>query len=293
MSNTSIKTQRLTDHVLQIRIPTPTLPPSFETNTYIIHDSGEALWVDAGTIDTKLLDEALLVVENLHITNIIGYAASHYHRDHTHGLPYLQSRIDAPIYVHQDDFTEAEREMSTTPFPHARVSQMPQSISVGQVTVDIEHAPGHTKGHVHFLVRPDNVILVGDHLAGDGSVWIGPPDGHMASYFRALDAIALSGCTIAGPGHGQALPDAAKAARTLRSRREAREAEVLSAIHNGSKSPEELVALLYHNTIPDGARLVAAKTMEAHLIHLTEQGLAKRVTLQSDAHSPRYEGTNE
>lgn len=274
----SIHVHRVTSHVVQICIPTPTLPPSFETNTYIVHEGSAALWIDAGTEDTTLLDQALAVLESLHVTRVIGVIATHYHRDHTHGIPYIHRKTDAPVYVHPADMDAAATEMRNTPFGLPPLRPVLPVYQLSQVRVEIAHAPGHTQGHIHLAIYPDSVIIVGDHLAGAGSVWIGPPDGHMGDYYKALDTIAASALQLAGPGHGPVLKDAVTAAKALKLRREDREQQILGLIQATAMTADEIVEHVYADTVAPSARWAAVRTVEAHLQHLVELGSAQPVS---------------
>lgn len=264
--------KQLSEHVLQIGVPTPTLPPSYETNTYVIHHDTEAILVDAGSQDEDVLDQVVSMVraQNIHCVRVL--LATHYHRDHIQGLPYLQEQYHCPIHIHAADLQNAQAEWNRPcdAFP------MEASYSLAGLAVQVEHHPGHTHGHVHILIPEDGVILVGDHLAGDGSVWIGPPDGHMASYYQALSAIASSECQIAGPGHGASLDSAARAAQTLLTRRQQRELEIFRLVQSEPKTKSEIVQTLYSGAIPEAAMWVAVKTVQAHLQHLLEQRQIQR-----------------
>lgn len=276
----------VSNHVIQLRIPTPTLPPSYETNSYIIHDEQHALWVDAGTSDTRLLDAALRVLEDIPATRVIGLVATHYHRDHTHGLPYLQARSRAPIFIHPADLKAARAELSTVSEATLELVPVPRTFEVGGLTVSVEHHPGHTRGHVHILIPDDSVILVGDHLAGDGSVWIGPPDGDMGLYYDALDSIVRSHFETAGPGHGTVLADAAAAASALKQRRLMREEQIFKLASSGPVTVNQILAQLYTGTIPDSALWVARRTITAHLEHLIHLG---RIETTESTTEPAYQ----
>ncbi len=156
--------------------------------------------------------------------------------------------------------------------PKEQLRLLPPSLTIGSVTVTIEHLPGHTHGHVHMHIQPDDVLLVGDHLAGEGSVWIGPPDGHLDDYLAALDAIIASGAQIAAPGHGDPLAPAADAALRLKSHRLAREAQIIECLRDNAQSQNDLVATLYGGTIPDEAMWVARRTVQGHLQRLIGLG---------------------
>jgi len=286
---------RLSPHVLQIAVPTPTLPPSFSTNTYLIHAGRDGILVDAGSADTDLLAAVEAIVDGTGVTNVVALVATHWHRDHVVGLPHLHQTLGAPIHIHPVDLSKAAAEMQVAA---NELLATPSAFLLHDVAVTVQHAPGHTHGHIHVCVQPDGVILVGDHLAGDGSVWIGPPDGHMADYFRALDAIAASACAIAGPGHGQALMNAADAAHVLKERRLRRETEIYERIAQAPVTLAQLVAEMYRGTIADEALWVAKKTVQAHIAHLMDHA---RITCTYDdsiksfryAHTPSASAPGE
>ncbi|MCL6600481.1 MAG: MBL fold metallo-hydrolase [Alicyclobacillus macrosporangiidus] len=263
---------RIAPHVFQCPVPAPTLPPAFSTNTYLIAKDGEGVVVDNGTDDPDAIQALLDTIRSAGVRRVTALIATHHHRDHTSGLPALHRAFQAPVYIHPLDRTRLTWPAADT----AALEDAPPALSCAGIALHLRHCPGHTHGHLHVEIPGEDVILVGDHLAGQGSVWIGPPDGHMASYFRALDAIAASGCRIAGPGHGPVLKDAAAAARQLKERREGREAEVLNLLAERPRTLGEIVGAIYGDTVPPGVRLAARRTVQAHLQHLLSCGLAKR-----------------
>ncbi|MCL6516640.1 MBL fold metallo-hydrolase [Alicyclobacillus sp.] len=273
MPTPQLPVTRLSPHVHQISVPTSTLPPAVATNTYVICKDGEGVLVDAGTSEEASLEALRSILADLGVRRVVALIATHHHRDHTAGLPALHRTLDANVLMHPLD----QARLSWSPEDRAALAPPPPALHVAGVTLFIRHHPGHTPGHVHVEIPDEGVILVGDHLAGEGSVWIGPPDGHMASYYRALDAIADSPCRIAGPGHGPALMDAAAAARALKARRQGREREILAHLARRPGTVEDLARALYEGTIPEGARTAAVRTVEGHLQHLVELGQVERI----------------
>ncbi len=78
------------------------------------------------------------------------------------------------------------------------------TVSVGDLTLDVIHCPGHTPGHVVFYHAPSKLAIVGDVLF-QGS--IGRTDFPMGNHQDLLDAITrklwpLGGDTTFLPGHG-------------------------------------------------------------------------------------------
>jgi glyoxylase-like metal-dependent hydrolase (beta-lactamase superfamily II) len=79
------------------------------------------------------------------------------------------------------------------------------TVTVGDLTLDVIHCPGHTPGHVVFHHAPSKLAIVGDVLF-QGS--IGRTDFPMGNHQDLIDAITgklwpLGGETAFVPGHGQ------------------------------------------------------------------------------------------
>jgi glyoxylase-like metal-dependent hydrolase (beta-lactamase superfamily II) len=79
------------------------------------------------------------------------------------------------------------------------------TVTVGDLTLDVYHCPGHTPGHVVFHHAPSKLAIVGDVIF-QGS--IGRTDFPMGNHQDLLDAITgklwpLGGDTVFVPGHGQ------------------------------------------------------------------------------------------
>ena len=79
-------------------------------------------------------------------------------------------------------------------------------MTVGNLTLDVYHCPGHTPGHVVFHHRESKLAIVGDVLF-EGS--IGRTDFPMGNHQDLIDAITqklwpLGDDTTFIPGHGRA-----------------------------------------------------------------------------------------
>lgn len=79
------------------------------------------------------------------------------------------------------------------------------TVTVGNLLLDVYHCPGHTPGHVVFHHAPSKLAIVGDVIF-QGS--IGRTDFPMGNHQDLIDAITgklwpLGGDTVFVPGHGQ------------------------------------------------------------------------------------------
>lgn len=270
----------LSEHVIQLPLPTATLPPENFTNTYVIHQGAQCLIVDVGCTETTCFTQIQELLAALGCTKVVGLVATHYHHDHTAGLPYLSRLLEAPIYIQALDLDQALHTMCQNAPEYTdsqlNVSKAPRELSVGSLHIQLEHLPGHTHGHLHILIPEDQVVLVGDHLSGFGTVWIGPPDGHMDLYYQALDRLVQESYKIAAPGHGQALTNAAKAASSIHQRRLSRERQMINLLHQQPRTAAELTSEIYGAGTPPQVQWAAKKTILAHLARMHDHGVIQR-----------------
>ncbi|WP_230088275.1 MBL fold metallo-hydrolase [Alicyclobacillus mali (ex Roth et al. 2021)] len=273
--------------VWRMTVPYPNVLPYGTVNLYVIQDGGEAVIVDGGATGTHLD----LLVEGLRamgVRRVQGLIATHYHVDHTAGVPHLRARLECVAFMHPMDVRAFDDKF---PDVAGTFQKCPDLLRAGQRVVHVIHQPGHTHGHLHLWLPDARALFVGDHLVEAGSVWIGPPDGHMRDYYRALDAVMTSDAEVALPGHGPAILRPQLAAGRLRERRQMREEQILAILADGPKTLAELTAALYTDTDPK-ALPFARHTVMAHLERLEEQGAVRRAMSAADW-MMRYASTEE
>lgn len=271
--------EHLSPHVMRLAVPTLTLPPLDSTNTYVIHSHGTAIVVDCGSDDDDVVQQVATHLTEQGILRVQAYIATHYHLDHTRGLGRLAKHFPAPFFSHPIDARQAALEIGCLPDD---ILPAISTMTVGDVRVELLHQPGHTHGHLHLHVLPDNLLLVGDHMAGTGTVWIGPPDGHMADYYDALRQIRDSGASLVLPGHGDPIPNSHEAAATLLAHRLSREADIIKLLQDKSRQLDEIVQALYGDRGLGAALWVAKHTTQAHLAHLIDLGDIQRRCVAPD-----------
>lgn len=262
-----LNVERVSPNVARIAVPTPTLAPYYETNTYVVFSQAHAVVVDCGTESPEGASQVARALWDMDIRRVDAYIATHHHVDHTQGLRLLSAVIPGPIYVHETDHALAMTHLDPSV---ATLKMTERTMAVGDVEIDILHRPGHTHGHVHLLVRPDNVLMVGDHMAGQGSVWIGPPDGHMADYYTSLESIIEANPALALPGHGDIIRNPSQASRALWDRRLERERQIVDVLSQRSCAIDEIVEYLYRGRELGSALEFAKRTTLAHVQHLLE-----------------------
>ena len=132
--------------------------------------------------------------------------------------------------------------------------------------------PGHAADHVCFLTA-DRVCFSGDLVLGEGSTFVPPDGGSLASYMESLRRLQAEPIELICPGHGPWVLDPAAKLAEYVEHREMRERRLLAALQRGERSREALLAEVWDD-VPDQIRPVAALVMEAHLQKLEAEGRA-------------------
>ncbi len=138
---------------------------------------------------------------------------THGHLDHCGQAGILAKELGVPIEgPHADDIFWIAKladdgrnyNMHAEVFEPNRWLVNGDTVTVGHLTLDVYHCPGHTPGHVIFHHAPSKLAIVGDVLF-QGS--IGRTDFPMGNHADLINAITtrlwpLGGETAFVPGHG-------------------------------------------------------------------------------------------
>jgi glyoxylase-like metal-dependent hydrolase (beta-lactamase superfamily II) len=135
------------------------------------------------------------------------------------------------------------------------------------------HTPGHADGHLAFTLAGEagapRETVVGDLVAGEGTIVIAPPEGHLGTYLASLERILDLGGVLL-PAHGPALPDGPAVVRHYLGHRHARTAQFEAALRDGADTAERVAERVYAG-IPGVDLRLAAAQVRAHLQWLAEQ----------------------
>jgi ribonuclease/clavin/mitogillin len=240
--------------VLPVR--TPTLPPATHTNCYRLGDTvvdPASPWPD---------EQRRLAAWAGRPTRIL---LTHHHHDHIGGVEALVRSTGAEVWAHAD---------ARVPFPVHRRLADGDRVDTGKGTLRCLYTPGHADGHLAFLVEHTGEVIAGDLVAGEGTIVVAPPEGHLATYLASLERL-LSLCTALLPAHGPALPDGPAVLRRYLAHRHARTGQVRDALRRGARSPREVASHVYAG-VPGVDPSLAADQVRAHLVWLQERGEARR-----------------
>ena len=136
------------------------------------------------------------------------------------------------------------------------------------------HTPGHARGHICLVDTATRAAVVGDMVAGQGTILIDPPEGEMAEYLRQLSRLRDMPVRAVYPAHGPPLPDGPSALTTVLDHRAMRERRVQAALSSLPRPLEELAAEAYADT-PGAIPFLAERSTLAILEKLRGDGVAR------------------
>jgi glyoxylase-like metal-dependent hydrolase (beta-lactamase superfamily II) len=252
------------------------------TNSWIL-GQGEVAVIDPGPDDPAHLAALLASLEPGE--QVAAILVTHAHLDHSALVPRLASATGAPVFAFgragegrsplMQRLAAAGLEGGGEGVDHSfapdhRLTDG-QTLTIGPLTVEAIHTPGHMAGHMSFAC--EGLLFSGDHAMGWATSLVSPPEGDMGAYMAALDRLACRPWMRMLPGHGE--PVAAPTERLLEliAHRRAREAQIRAELARAPGTAANLAARIYLDT-PAALMPAAARNVLAHLIDLTERNLA-------------------
>jgi len=139
---------------------------------------------------------------------------THGHIDHAGAAAELAERRGVPIEGPEKEETfwldKLPEQGENWGFPGARVAvpdrwlEDGDTVSVGNLTLDVRHCPGHTPGHVIFFHEPSRLAIVGDVLFQGSIGRTDFPRGDHATLIRSIveKLWPLGDDVTFVPGHG-------------------------------------------------------------------------------------------
>ena len=250
-----------------VALATRTLPPWHATNAYLIGTGGVGWLVDPGAGDAEAQAALDALVAAAEVRTLKGVLLTHAHPDHVGGLTAAVARfgLDA-VLAHPSALPRLPADVPV------RALQGGRRLVAGGAVVDAIATPGHASDHLAFGVAADQArtLVAGDLVAGSGSIWVGVPDGDVATYLASLERAAAWGPDRVAPAHGPTRDDGTAVFDEARRHRLAREAAVWSALESGPARLDALRERVYGALDPAVADL-ADRALLAHLAKLMHE----------------------
>lgn len=258
---------RLRPHVVLFPVRTPTLPPATHTNCYIV-GTDRLVVVDPASPFKGEQKRLAAFIDALPGT-VEAILLTHEHRDHVGGATALREKLGVPIWAHAECAARVDFSVDR----HLRDGDV---IDLGDHALDVLHTPGHARGHLCYVDRLSRTAIVGDMVAGLGTILIEPGDGDLKVYLEQLARLRDLEPSGLLPSHGPAMGGAHYTLQRYIDHRLMREGKVVAALDDGPLTVSGIVKRAYADA-PLAAKIgpgggIAGLSVQSHLHKLIAEG---------------------
>ena len=254
--------------VERVALRSPTLPPATTTNCLLLGHQDYAI-VDPASPWTEEQERLMAVVNQRREAgfNPSCIALTHHHHDHVGGVMALKGQTGLPVLAHP-----RTAELLTNTVEVDGFLEGGDVLETGELKWQVLHTPGHATGHLCFFHSETGECIVGDMLAGEGTIVLDPPEGDLSDYLHSLRRLMELDASLLYPAHGPALEDPHGILSHYIRHRLARTEQVAEeGRKKGRFTPQDLVPEIYAD-IPKSYWPIAARQVLCHLLYLVEQG---------------------
>ncbi len=268
-------------------LKTPTLAPATHTNCYLVGAKNFVIIDPASPYP----DEQEKLKQKLQ-TRIdagdrpIAVLLTHHHIDHVGAASFLQDWLQIPVMAHAEaacrltDQIQINHELKDGDL----IDLGKDPISGQAWQLEAIWTPGHAPGHLCFLDLRHRVSIVGDMLAGLGTILIQRPYGQMSQYLKSLARLRDLELKLALPAHGGLIQNPAAYCQYYIDHRLQREQSILDALATDSDLDIDALLSAVYPDIELSIRPLALESLQAHLDKLLAEA---RVILSKNETSAR------
>jgi len=216
-------------------------------NTYLLPGRVPAL-IDAGVGDEGHLKS---IDSSLAGGGLARVLITHGHPDHVGGLQRVLERWPAAELI--------------------RFGCEKDVVDAGDGRLRLLHTPGHAPDHLCFFDEDTRDLYCGDLARLGGSIVIpASKGGNLRHYLESLRRVRALSPKRLLPGHGPIVDDPEALIDEYLRHRAQREDEVVAALQDGLKTPEEMVPRIY-GVLNPALSAAAADSVLAHLVKLHDE----------------------
>jgi glyoxylase-like metal-dependent hydrolase (beta-lactamase superfamily II) len=216
------------------------------------------------TVHLSALDDRRLQYNNRHAELI--ERARHFFLGQ--GLP--QQAMDNLIKI------MAAFRKATVPFRVDRHLE-PGRVALGERTLEVIGAPGHTSGQMCFYLPDEGVLLAGDHVLPDITPNLSPDIFRLdyrplRSFLESLGRIRDLPARMVYPAHGDPFPDLKKRVDEIREHHAERSQLIIGALRGREKTAFEVSGDIFGRDLPEFDQFLALNETYVHVVELLDSG---------------------
>lgn len=251
------------------RLTSESEPPlGWQKPFFYLLGSENLLLIDTGYREPEILQKIhhILSHSSAELKTLI---LTHGHIDHAGACKEIKENFHPQIIAHR-----SEKEILKRRNLDSLIDQWIDGGSQIQTElgeIEIINTPGHSPGHICLYLKKEEILFTGDLIVGDGTSFVGPPDGNMIDYMNSLRVIANLKVRLMLPGHGPVIKKPEKYLKELIEHRELREYQILKMLSENPMTASELARKIYTGLIHPGLRQAAEITVLGHLSKLEKE----------------------
>jgi len=208
---------------------------------------------------------------------------THGHTDHSGAVKEIKENFHPKVIAHQLEKGIFQRRNLESAVDQWINGDYELESELGRLR--IINTPGHSPGHICLYLETEGILFSGDLIVGEGTSFVGPPDGDMSEYLASLQAVQKLRTRMILPGHGPVITQPEKHLQDLIEHRALREYQILKILSEGPGTAQELAQKIYSGLIHPGLYPVAEITVLGHLSKLLKEG---KVCQESCGQEKRY-----
>jgi glyoxylase-like metal-dependent hydrolase (beta-lactamase superfamily II) len=237
---------------------------------YVVGDNG-AVFIDTGYDHEGDHGMRVQLWRDTGSPELLQIIAMHRHADHAGGAATLSQATGAPIACHPEDRSSIEEEQLKGRADVSKLFTGGESIDLGNMTIEISHAPGHTPGSLAVFIPERGALFTTDTVLANSTTAIGD-QGDMAEYVRTLGEFQEFDSRVIYPGHGGPITDTSNWLAYLLKHRQEREEQLLTEITGGRNTIEALGTFLYPKLTSPRTQAMGQTQVRTMLRKLASEG---------------------